>query len=205
MMVFYAAEIAASFVETFLGIVIPARILKGGGKRWKPELLAAAILTGVVWGLNQISLFSIITTSLGVLLMSFASAWIHKTRLWDTLVLIGFYMMLIYITDFLMLSLLGILFKNSEFARYAVSGLSLQRSCFLVLSKSLLCITCTLFLRHFTEFKMERSRVLLLSCLMIGGLHYLMNSTFLQIDVNAFFAWLLFLLLILSGVYYKVL
>ena len=204
MMVFYAAEIAASFVETFLGIVIPARILKGGGKRWKPELLAAAILTGVVWGLNQISLFSIITTSLGVLLMSFASAWIHKTRLWDTLVLIGFYMMLIYITDFLMLSLLGILFTNSEFARYAVSGLSLQRSCFLVLSKSLLCITCTSFLRHFTEFKMERSRVLLLSCLMIGGLHYLMNSTFLQIDVNAFFAWLLFLLLILSGVYYKV-
>ena len=90
MMVFYAAEIAASFVETFLGIVIPARILKGGGKRWKPELLAAAILTGVVWGLNQISLFSIVTTSLGVLLMSFASAWIHKTRLWDTLVLIGF-------------------------------------------------------------------------------------------------------------------
>lgn len=204
MMVFYAAEIAASFVETILGIILPARLLKNGRILWKADLLAAAVLTCVVWNLNQIAIFSLMTSFIGIIFIALASAFIHKTGIWETLVFTAFYMMLIYVNDFLALSFLGIVFQKPAFAGYVANIFSLERSCFLVLSKCLLCITCAFFAKYYPRVKVEKEKFFLLTGLTIGALYHLMNSTFSGIDINAFFAWMLFLLLILVAAYSKV-
>ena len=69
-MMIHLFEILASLTESALGIAVPAKLL--GEKRSGGIRLAAAeaVLTAVVWGINQYVLFSAWTTVLGVLLMA---------------------------------------------------------------------------------------------------------------------------------------
>ena len=120
-------EIAASFAESFLGLWFPAKALANQKISLKKNVLIAVLLTIVVWFLNQYVIFSVLTSILGIILLTFGTSSIYRMKYLNVLSMIGCYMMLIYICDFLSLSFLGVLLNQIDFAFYATSALSYRK------------------------------------------------------------------------------
>ena len=133
-------EIVVSFIETFLGIWFPVKILRNKKIDWMKNGLSAIILTMLVWWLNQYDIFSMTFTVMGILMMSIGSISTYREKFFDVIPIVGIYMLFVYACDFFTLSLLGVITNDSEFARYVASGMSYERSVFLILTKILLII-----------------------------------------------------------------
>ena len=108
-------EIAASFAESFFGLWFPAKALANQKISLKKNVLVALLLTVVVWFLNQYVIFSVLTSILGIILLTFGTSSIYHIKHINVLPMMGCYMMLIYICDFLSLSLLGVLLDRTNF------------------------------------------------------------------------------------------
>ncbi|MCU6800801.1 hypothetical protein [Alitiscatomonas aceti] len=141
-MMIHLFEILASLAESALGIAVPAKLLgekRPGGIRLAA---AAAVLTAVVWGINQYVLFSAWTTVLGVLLMALGGCLVYQRNFVDVLPLTAFFMFLLYACDFIVLTLCGTVSRDQGFAAAMTSALSEARMVFLFLSKTMLLFTC---------------------------------------------------------------
>lgn len=123
-MMIHLFEILASLAESALGIAVPAKLL--GEKRSGGIRLAAvaAVLTAVVWGINQYVLFSAWTTVLGVLLMALGGCLVYQRNFVDVLPLTAFFMFLLYACDFIVLTLCGTVSRDQGFAASMTSALS---------------------------------------------------------------------------------
>ncbi len=202
MTVIYTVEILASFLENILGMILTAKILKRDGfSKRKERWIASMILTGFVWSANQIHIFSPFLSVIGVILLTACVCIIFSTKMLDTMPLIGLYMLLIYIGDFLALALLGTIFVNPEFAIYSTTHFSYERTIFIILSKLILVVVAS-FIGKYTQTitynKKDAWFGLLLGSAIVP---YFINTIYVQADMEMFLMLLLFLIAICLGVY----
>ena len=73
-------EIAASFAESFFGLWFPAKALANQKISLKKNVLVALLLTVVVWFLNQYVIFSVLTSILGIILLTFGTSSIYHIK-----------------------------------------------------------------------------------------------------------------------------
>lgn len=202
MTVIYTVEILASFLENILGMILTAKILKRDGfSKRKERWIASMILTGFVWSANQIHIFSPFLSVIGVILLTACVCIIFSTKMLDTMPLIGLYMLLIYIGDFLALALLGTIFVNPEFAIYSTTHFSYERTIFIILSKLILVVVAS-FIGKYTQTITYNKKDAWFGVLLGSAIvPYFINTIYVQADMEMFLMLLLFLIAICLGVY----
>lgn len=201
MIVIYVLEIVASYLENVCSFLFVQGFLGEREKKNKCVFETAIALTAIVFALNQIRLFSIATSIVGIVLMAICSTVIYKKKFRIVLPLIGIYMLLIYIVDFCVISLLGSIFQISNFALIIAKEHSLWRVCFIVISKVLLLIL-TLIINKKTPVLFVGARTIWL--FFCGGafiVYTLLEPSFERTDLDTLFAWTLLMVIFIMSLY----
>lgn len=202
MIIFQITEFMASFVEALLGISINIKTMDGGEYKVKDNIIASFIIAFVIWLLNQIWIFSAIPTIVGIMGIVISSWIIYKTKIFDAIALTAVYLLLVYIVDFLSITLFGVVVKDTQFANVVTSELSYARSCFLILDKTLLYIVYLILEKKCMEKIQIPMRKLGVGVILTGILVcILIKNTYTHIDTDTFFVWLFFLLFVMAVLY----
>lgn len=202
-MMIHLFEIFASLTESALGIAVPAKLLgekRSGGIRLAA---AAAVLTTVVWGINQYVLFSAWTTVLGVLLMALGGCLVYQRNFVDVLPLTAFFMFLLYACDFIVLTLCGTVSRDQGFAAAMTSALSEARMVFLFLSKTMLLLTCWFVVWLCNAVSSQYTKIDWSLLAAIGVSVYLADRTIQKTDGSSLLNWLLLLGIVLMYVHLR--
>ena len=202
-MMIHLFEILASLAESALGIAVPAKLLgekRSGGIRLAA---AAAVLTAVVWGINQYVLFSAWTTVLGVLLMALGGCLVYQKNFVDVLPLTAFFMFLLYACDFIVLTLCGTVSRDQGFAAAMTSALSEARMVFLFLSKTMLLLICWFVVWLCNAVSSQYTKIDWSLLAAIGVSVYLADRTIQKTDGSSLLNWLLLLGIVLMYVHLR--
>lgn len=202
MIIFQVIEFLAAFVESLLGISINAKILDGEKYKIKDNIIASFIIAFSIWILNQIWIFSVAVTVIGLIGIVISSCLIYKIKIIDSVALTGVYLLLVYIIDFLSITLFGVIIKDTQFAVAVTAELSYLRMCCLILDKAFLCAVY-LFLEKKCLTKIQVPMMKLCVGIILTGVltSVLIENTYSHIDPDTFLVWLFFLLLVMAVIY----
>lgn len=204
MIIFQIMEFLATFVEILVGISTNAKILDERYKV-KDNIIASFIIAFFVWILNQIWIFSVSVTVIGLIGIVISSCLIYKIKLIDSAALTGVYLLIVYIIDFLSITLFGVITKDTQFAVAVTEDLSYLRLYCLIFGKIFLCVVY-LFLERkcMTKIRVPMMR-LCIGAILTGVLTYiLIENTYAHIDSDTFLLWSLFLLLVMAVIYLSI-
>lgn len=205
MIIFQIIEFLAAFVEALLGISTNAKILDGEKYKVKDNIIASFIIAFSIWILNQIWIFSVAVTIIGLIGIVIGSCLIYKIKLIDSVALTGVYLLIVYIIDFFSITLFGVMVEDTQFAVAVTTELSYLRLYCLILDKSFLCVVY-LFLEKKCLNKIRVPMMkLCIGVILTGVLTYaLIENTYAHIDSDTFLIWLFFLLLVMAVLYLSI-
>lgn len=202
MIVFQVIELCATFIETLIGVFVVSHLSSRNSIKWRESILAASIIMIIVWILNQYQLFSVVTTITAVSCFAICTSIIYKANIVDAFICSICYIVLLYIIDFLSISILGIFFQSDQIANILTSSFSNVRLSLLIISKGLLLLVC-IFMKRYFVFKTNYItwKVKGVGILGVGIIYYLVRSTFIRADMNIVLTWLFLLALVILLVY----
>lgn len=150
-LVYWLAEYAATFVELFMcsifcGTFIRENDLKGA---YRQKILVSAACSFIIVLINNISLFSPITTFLNFLLHILSQIILYKRSLFKISILTGFFFLIMHIFDNIAVSGVSYFMKVSSYDIY--EKMSLYRIIAIIVSKSLLIIFTAAINKIFTK------------------------------------------------------
>lgn len=195
-------EFAASFIEAELGIWIQGNVLQNKHGDTGKTAVASFVIALTIWWLNQYKLYSLFTTIVGILIIAAGANWVYKTNLTDSIILTAFYVLVIYVIDFLSIAFFGVVLKEEQYARLVSATFSYERIYFIVLSKCILCVASYVFMKYLLpqySVSVRKLWIGITACVII--LYCFIQNTFMQISYVTLFSWGLFFLFILMGLY----
>ncbi len=202
MILFKLVEFLATFVEAIAGIWFNAKMLGNRQLKAKSSIILSFLLTLFAWIVNLHQIFSMSATLIGFFGIAIGFHIIYKSKLSDAIVLSAMYFLLVYIVDFLTISILGILFQEDKFATLVAEEFSKTRIVFLFISKFLLAVLIYVIADIFfqnVKIPVKKMWISIILCIALTG--YLIHDTFMQTTLNTFLIWLLFLLFIITAIY----
>ncbi len=195
-------EVGATFLEFFFGLRINGSI--GGVKEAhaKKCVIASVLLLLIIQFLNQYSLFSVLAAVPAILGMAVAAMMIYHMKPSDSVIVSTFYVALLYMIDFMMISIWGIVLKNSDFGIEVVQTYSVYRALYIVCCKVLLVgIYWLLTAKIIPSFKIGIRKMLVGAIVCFVLALYFGNLTFEHAGTPMLVLWIVFLLTALSGFY----
>lgn len=141
MVIYYVAEFLATWLECGIGIMIVSEFSAENKENRKLFLVSVTVLTILILGCNQIKLLSLYATVSGILGIAIISSNLYHIKIMDSLVLSIAYIIIIYIIDFLSISILSLIFNNKYFGMQVIQGYSIRRVCHLFFTKLLLILS----------------------------------------------------------------
>ena len=196
--VFFLIELAATFVEFWLGLRMNSYIMKRGEKQLLKTIFSTLILMGMIMLINQYQLFSIWASLIAIAGIAIASVVVYRIRIPDSLVISTAYIAILHIIDFLMISLWGTMTRNPAFGVEVVKEYSIVRCLYVLLSKCTLCGLCFLITYKITPQINVLSRKV--GGVVIAGaflVWYFINVTFEAADASILVTWIVLLIFIL--------
>ncbi len=199
---FQIVELSVSFVEAILGIQVNRKALGENEPGLKRMAIFSLVIAIVIWEINQYQLFTVLATIAGIVGISIASGVLCKVKIWDAMVLSSIYLLVIYIADFMSITIFGILFQEENMAVYITQSFSAVRVFYLFLSKGILFAAYRVFAKRMLQ-KIRFPITKMCMGVVLGAviIYYLVLCTFEQVDKEIFFIWLLMLSLLLLGIY----
>lgn len=194
-------EIAASFTETFFGLLFPAKAIKNEKIEWKKSIVVTIVLTVIVGIFNQYAIFSVLVSIVGIILISAGTSCIYRIKYIDVLPMVGFYMMITYACDSLCLSFMGVVLRMPEFGAYVASNLSWHRSIFLIVTKIFTFLTIICLAKIYFKHGFKRYNAVLFYLGELVVLYYMIRRTLSYADADVFLLWLALFLLNIVGMY----
>lgn len=194
-------EYAASFTETFLGLWFPAKALKNERIEWEKSIVSTMVLTIIVGIFNQYTIFSVLVSIVGIILISAGTCCIYRIKYIEVLPMVGFYMMMTYGCDSLCLSFMGVVLHMPEFAAYVTSDLSWHRSIFLIVTKIFTFLTISLLAKTYFKYGFKRYNAVLFYIGELIVLYYMIRRTLSYTDFDVILLWLALFLLNILGIY----
>ena len=188
-------EIAASFTETFFGLLFPAKAIKNEKIEWKKSIVVTIVLTVIVGIFNQYAIFSVLVSIVGIILISAGTSCIYRIKYIDVLPMVGFYMMITYACDSLCLSFMGVVLRMPEFGAYVASNLSWHRSIFLIVTKIFTFLTIICLAKIYFKHGFKRYNAVLFYLGELVVLYYMIRRTLSYADADVFLLWLALFLL----------
>lgn len=202
MILFQVIEFLATYIESIIGILIVSRLLVDENVKWKCTLIASCAVACSVWFANQYQLFSLFTTLVGIVGIALSVKIIYKAKLADALMLSVAYLLLIYVIDFLSMSIWGILSGNEQFGAHVIQNFSVERLYHICLTKVILIVLYVFVLRKFVAENQLVVRKLWAGIIIFGILvFYFGEITFKQANVQLLAIWCLLMLIVLFGAY----
>lgn len=198
MIVLQIFEWLATFVEILLGVLVIVKVLSEKNVKWKECMIMVCIITIIIWCINQYQLFSTVTSLIAMGCWVISTSVLYKVNPFDALSLSIDYVILVYIIDFLSISILGVIFREKQMADMLTCSFSFMRVGFLCLSKGMLFFVCYYLKRYFAQFQFKNWKACMI---MISGsaiVYYYVKNTFLESNANVTFVWILLLALALS-------
>lgn len=200
MTVYWGLEVAATLLESYLCFkVIHQMLFSTRNTKFEKRclLMLMIILTAGIIFLNTLKLFSVSTTILAIVFMCISYGLLFRCNVFDVLAVSGFYYLCIHTIDFLSISVLGMVFQNSQFGSMVISGYSICRLIHIVLTKTIL-VFYYLLIKKIMIKKVNLIARKLLSGIFLGFflVFYLGTLTFQSVDFNITLNWFLFLMMI---------
>lgn len=201
-MIFQICEILATFVEILLGILVIVKTIGDGKVKWKQSVVVSAAITIIIWIFNQCQLFSVVTTMVAIAGYVISTYWIYRVKIEDALLIAFDYVLVVYIVDFLIISVLGAVFRENQMAQILTYSFSAKRILFLVLSKGILALIYVVFSRYFFIQIHSMSRKMW-AVISIGVIlvYSLVQYTFFNTDIELAFLWVLLFAFVILGAY----
>ena len=194
-------EIAASFAETFFGLWFPAKALKNERIEWKKSIVSTIVLTIIVGIFNQYAIFSVLVSIVGIALISAGACCIYRIKYIEILPMVGFYMMMTYVCDFLCLSIMGVVLHMPEFPAYAASNLSWHRAIFLIVTKIFTFLTISVLAKTYFKYGIKQYNAVLFYIGELIALYYMIRRTLSNTNFDVILLWLALFLLNILGIY----
>lgn len=202
MIVFQLAEAGATFVETVIGEMIIAEILNNEKINWKYSFIAATAIMFVVWSFNQLELFSFATSIVAAVSFAVSAYVIYRRDIGKALVISADYIILIYVVDFLTISILGVIFHEPQMAVRLTASYSLIRVLFLSLSKGILMVLFLFFNKYFLpQIHLVTKKMQAAISTGIILVYCLVEYTFANTNMAVVFTWMMLLALVILGAY----
>ena len=202
MIALHIIEFLASFVEIILGILVNGTTL--AKKRVKTMQLVTVSLCGAgfIWISNQYSLFSTFTIILGLFVISGGSWFLYKHNILDSLVLTGAFLVVLFIADFFSITVFGLIWQNKDFANNVTEMISLERICFIILSKMILTVISVCYMvKWVPKVSIPVRKLFVGIVLSVLILYFCIKNTFNSIDRDTFWSWTFFLLFVILSIY----
>lgn len=200
MIIIHMIEILMSYIENICGLLLINKFAVDQNRVWLKVSVISLFLTAVVSMLNRVSIFSIATTIIGLILVSICASVIYRIKLMNSIPLAGTYMLIVYMIDFSLISFLGTIFQNPQFAVLVTNGYSIWRKGFLLLSKTELIILTALCLR----VKVVKIKVIYTWIIFMVGIlivYLPLNYTLFSSGVYSLVFWMFIVAIIILGVY----
>lgn len=138
MLIYYGVEFLATWLECGIGILTVSEFSSEKTANRKKFLIASIALSALILGFNQISLLSVYATASGIIGIAVISSILYRIKFNDSLILSLAYIVIIYIIDFLSISVLAVIFKDRYFGMQVIEGYSMWRVCHIIFTKLLL-------------------------------------------------------------------
>lgn len=201
-MIIQIFEFIATFIEIFTGIMVCEVILSEKRADWKNMLTAACLITAMTWCLNHIEIFSPILTVMAVVSISLSIYLYKKIPVWDTMIICSLYMVLLYIVDFLTLSIAGIMLKEERMAQIIAGSFSYTRICVMMCSKLILASISYLLTKYvLMEVSLPVRKIWIGIILAIVAIYCLIYETFIKVNSDITWSWFFLLALFIISLY----
>lgn len=202
MILFQAVELIVTLIETVIGELIIAGTMYEGKIKWKYSITGAVIIALAIWGVNQFQLFSVAASIIAIVGYTVSACCIYKGKARNAMVVAADYVILIYIVDFFVISVLGVLFQENQMAAILTNSFSFKRILFLVLSKGILIAVYIIFSKYFsTAIRIISRKMWIWVSFIIICVYCFVERTLTNTDIDAFFVWILLLALAVLAMY----
>ena len=122
MTIFQQIELMATWLECIIGVKMVSGIIAKKIKRPKGVYLFTLLIALIAYGINQIQLLSLVSSLTGVLGITFGVKIFYKAKVKDCLAGSVSYIILIYIIDFLTMSVCATVLGDEQFGMYITQG-----------------------------------------------------------------------------------
>ena len=195
-------EWGSCFIEIFMGIFFIASALSTETIRVKKHILGAVAGAFLIWGCNQISLYSAYTTAIAIVGIAGITCVVSRLHLRDTMLFSAFYMMLLYIVDFFVLSAWGIFIGEDRIIRMIISGMTWQRVFMISVSKVLLAwISYLLSVKLFRNVSIPTRKLWIALSIFAVAVVFFLKIIFAEVTVDILWTWFFILLFFVLAVY----
>lgn len=209
-MIYTIFEIATSFLEIYLFYGIIDLLFPKEEKPGKAAItLHSLLLLGVVLYLNSIVLFSWMPFLIFPIYVGITSARLYKEKFRYTIWIALFYTLIIYIIDFLSVSLLSLIYEDPVFAKSVLYSKSIERLIYISICKIILLLLYYILYRNHKKINLYlegyKFGILITICGFSGGI-FLAERTLEQFDLHIAISWaflivIIILLIIIFGSY----
>ena len=195
-MIYFLAEIVTSFLESYIfcsasSLVFQKKIA------WYIKFLISSILTMVVLYLNSYSYFSVFTMLVAPVVWGITAAVVFKVKIRYTISLSFFYILIIFIVDSIVLSVMGIITRQPDYVAL-ITQTGRERLVFILVDK-LVFLCFYLLIRKAIKKRADISESKYLLFISLGGLcggFYLAEQMASQVNVDIAVSWVLLLIVV---------
>lgn len=199
-MMYNMLESIASFIECYLLCLVISTIM--GNKKQNKKLLGCSLfLTATIFLINQVQLYSISAVIILPTVVATMFYLLFKNQMKYTASITILYLLLIYLIDFITLSIVGLIFKDSHLVIGILQYKDIQRLIYIVLCKLELLLIYAICKKYLTKIKFFRGfeLIVILATIAFFGASLIINQTTYMFDSNIALTWILYgTLLILS-------
>ena len=210
-MIAYVIEFAASFIEVYIayGILEGIFCLNPDNKFRIRRSCLSLLLTVMIFAINRMVLFSYFPILVTVVWVGLTASKMYKIKIQYVVSIVSFYILCIYLLDFLCLSLVSLILQDDQFAFKIASGVGFTRSWFIILVKIVWVIGYFLVQKCILQRNKLRKMEFLMILSITGflGVFFLIRETLKSLNIEIAAYWLGFtaviLLLLVSFYYYS--
>lgn len=203
------SEFMASFIEIYIAYkLIEVICCHNMNKQNKIKMIISAVfLSVIVITMNQIQLFSYVTVLTSVLCISISASIIYKVKVQYTFSIISFYILCVFLLDFITLSLISVVTDNKGYGKLITIEGGTARIVFLCIVKGELLFIYVLLKKYLhCQIQTQISKFLLfLSIAGFCGVFFLVEETLKAFDKGVVVSWFVFfsvILLLMFTFYY---
>lgn len=200
-MMFWIVEAIAGFVENLIGFSFIGDLLGVENKKYRKGILLSLVLTIGLLMINRVQLFSAFATLYGIIGVSSCIYFMYRGNVWDILVAVVSYFLLLYLIDFSILSLLGILFNKYDLGAGIIAEQSWVRVVFIIVVKSALILLYAFFHKIFQKIEILSRKILIGILVALGLILDLEKRLCKRIESDVIATGLLLLFIVAMGIY----
>ena len=202
MTIFQQIELIATWLECIIGVKMVSGIIVKKIKRPKGVYLFALLIASIAYGINQIQLLSLVSSLTGVLGIALGVRIFYKAKAKDCLAGSVSYIILIYIIDFLTMSVCATVLGDEQFGMYITQGYSIWRFFYIMLTKLILLGVYIFVSKKFVKGPYLINRNVWISIMILGiVVHYFGKITVRRIEDHLLIIWLFLIALTVTILY----